>query len=231
MLPRRSFLSRLGIGVPAALGGVVGSGALASEAQAASDGQWKPARHAQDDWLDRIPGKHRLLFDTTTARGFGQALSYVSNYLGRNQSAYGLQDTDLAVVIVARHDSTPYAFNDAMWAKYGAALTKVTGLNDPNTNEPPTTNIYNTPGYGGVLSNRGVMLDGLLKRGVHLAVCEIGMRNAASRIAASTAGDIPAIIAELTANLLTNSHKVPAGIVTVNRAQERGYAFTYAAGV
>ena len=33
------------------------------------------------------------------------------------------------------------------------------------------------------------------------------------------------IFNELTANLLSNSRMVPAGIVAVNRAQERGYSF------
>jgi len=32
---------------------------------------------------------------------------------------------------------------------------------------------------------------------------------------------------ELAAHLVPNSHIVPAGIVAVNRAQERGYSFSY----
>ena len=31
----------------------------------------------------------------------------------------------------------------------------------------------------------------------------------------------------LTENLIPNGHMVPAGIVAVNRAQERGYTFSY----
>jgi len=230
MLPRRSFLSRLGVGVPA-LAGVAGAGSMAPALQAAAASPWKPARHAQDDWLDRVPGKHRLLFDTTTAEGFGQALLYVNNFLGQNRSAYNLQDADLAVVIVARHHSTPYALNDAMWAKYGAGLTQLTGFNDPNTKQPPAANVYNSPAYGAALLNRGVMLDSLLKRGVQLAVCEIGTYTAASMIAPGAGGDVAAINAELTRNCLANTHMVSAGIVTINRAQERGYTFAYAAGV
>jgi hypothetical protein len=230
MVPRRSFLSRLGIGVPA-LGGAVAAGALASQAQAASGNEWRAARHAQDDWLDHLPGKHRLLFDTTTAAGLGESLLYVSNYLNVNRDAYSLQEADLAVIIVMRHHSTPYAFSDAIWAKYGAALTQLTELKDPNTQESPTVNLYNAPGYGGALPNRGSLLDGLLKRGVQLAVCALGTRNAASTVAARTGGDIPAITAELVANRVMNSRMVPAGIVAVNRAQERGYSFAYSAGV
>jgi intracellular sulfur oxidation DsrE/DsrF family protein len=35
------------------------------------------------------------------------------------------------------------------------------------------------------------------------------------------------IIKELTEHLVPNSHMVPAGIVAVSRAQERGYTFSY----
>ena len=33
--------------------------------RAAEVTRWQPERHTQDDWLDQIPGKHRLVFDTT----------------------------------------------------------------------------------------------------------------------------------------------------------------------
>jgi intracellular sulfur oxidation DsrE/DsrF family protein len=45
----------------------------------------------------------------------------------------------------------------------------------------------------------------------------------AGTIAQATGSTAEAITAELTANLVPNAHMVPAGIVTVNRAQERGY--------
>src|SRR5262245_51277771 len=105
MISRRSFLSGFGLTVPAV--GAARVTASASPAQSAPAAtEWRPARHAQDDWLDAIPGKHRLVFDTTTADGFGQALLYVNNYIGQNVDAYSLADADLAVVIIARHRST-----------------------------------------------------------------------------------------------------------------------------
>jgi hypothetical protein len=79
VLARRSFLTRLGAGVTVA-GSVAASGASVAFAQSAS-GSFSPARHAQDDWMDRLPGKHRLVFDTTTPAGFGAALAYANNFL------------------------------------------------------------------------------------------------------------------------------------------------------
>ena len=44
----------------------------------------------------------------------------------------------------------------------------------------------------------------------------------------STELDVEAVYKELASNLIRNSHFVAAGIVAVNRAQERGYAFANA---
>ena len=41
-------------------------------------------------------------------------------------------------------------------------------------------------------------------------------------------GTPDAIFAELSANLVANAHLAPAGIVAVNRAQERGYTLATA---
>jgi intracellular sulfur oxidation DsrE/DsrF family protein len=84
-------------------------------------------------------------------------------------------------------------------------------------------------GYGDSLKNGGVTIDALAKRGVRLAVCAMATRAAAQLIAQKTGGNADAIFKELTENLVPNGHMVPAGIVAVNRAQERGYTFSYVA--
>lgn len=229
MFARRAFLSRLGLGLTT--GGVaLGTGAAAAQTQSAGEGgRWQPARHTADDWLDQIPGKHRYILDTTTPQGFGDALTFLNNYLNANQSAYGLQDRDLALVLVARHLSTLFAYKDAVWAKYGAIITQRTNFNDPKTKQPPTINLFNSADYGTALTNRGNTLDSLIRRGLHLAVCQVSTRGNAAAIAAATGGTADVVYSELVANLISsNAHIVPAGIVAVNRAQERGYSLASA---
>ena len=206
---RRLFLSWVGAGAIAA-------GATA-RAQAPSVGNlpWQPARHSQDDWLDQLAGVHRFVVDTTTPAGFEAALLFVGNYFAANRNGYGLTDKDLAVVIVARHDSTPFAYTDSMWAKYGPSLALRSGFVDP-AKLPPATNLYRQ------------RLEGLITRGVHLAVCQMATRFLANTIANASGGKADDVYGELTANLLANAHMVPAGIVAVNRAQERGYSFAHA---
>jgi intracellular sulfur oxidation DsrE/DsrF family protein len=223
-LLRRSFLSKLGIALTGT-GVAVGARVAGAQGPPAEPGRWQAAHHAQDDWLDQVPGKHRLVMDTTTPEGFGNALAFANNYFTANQNAYGVKDDELAVVLVARHNSTAFAYNDAVWAKYSVPMTQRSKFADPKTKQPPTTNLFNVTGYGELLTNRGVTLESLLKRGLRLAVCQMSTRNSAVVIASATGGNVEAIYTELVAGLVNgNAHMVPAGIVAVNRAQERGYS-------
>jgi intracellular sulfur oxidation DsrE/DsrF family protein len=96
---------------------------------------------------------------------------------------------------------------------------------DPKSKQAPKANLYNSADYGNQLPNRGTTLDSLLKQGVQLAVCSVATRGFAGAIAEAVGGNTDTIYSELISNLLSNSRMVPAGIVAVNRAQERGYSF------
>jgi intracellular sulfur oxidation DsrE/DsrF family protein len=197
------------------------------QAQAQPAGRWQPAREEQDDWLDRIEGRHRIVFDATTPEAFGYALLFAGNYYIANADGYGLKDNDLAVVIVARHHATPFAFNDGMWKKYGKPLSKLANFVDPRTKSAPTSNVYNLP-LDIKLPNRGGTVDALIKRGVQFAVCQVATQGLAEPLAAAVGGTADSVYKELSANLVGNSRLVAAGIVAVNRAQERGYTFVNA---
>lgn len=222
MNPRRSFLSRIGIAA-AAVG--LGSektladpgrakGPTESDSARASaertDG-WAPARDAKDDWLDQIPGKHRLFFDTLTDAGLRQARGFANNYFDGSKSGYGLEQGDLAVVVCLRHSATPFAFTDAFWAKYGPAMAESLKLADPKLTANP----------------HRVQLEALIRRGVHYAICNMASRRYAGLIARTVDGDADAVYKEMVSNLIGNAHLVAAGIIAVNRAQERGYSIAY----
>jgi intracellular sulfur oxidation DsrE/DsrF family protein len=200
------------------------AGVARAQKSSAPTARWEPARHEKDDWLDSLPGKHRVVFDTKTLESMGDALAFASNFLRVNRTDYGLEHSDLAVVIVARHRSTPFGYNDAMWAKYGFPLAARARVEDPKTKLAPKMNLYNTAGYGELLPNRGVTFDALAKQGVQLAVCSISTRGYSSVIAEAMGGNVDAIFSELTSNIVAGARMVPAGIVAVNRAQERGYS-------
>ena len=150
-------------------------------------------------------------------------MAYANNFMNVNQSDYGLQDNDLALVIIARHTSTPFAYNDAVWAKYGTAITGLTKFDDPKSKAAPKANVFNSADYGTLLPTFGVTLAALSKRGVQFAVCALATRFIAGMIAGA-GGNADTVNSELVANLVPNARMVPAGIIAVNRAQERGYS-------
>ena len=226
LVARRSFLARLGAGMTVA-GTTLAAGGSLAQAQPAASGGFQPARHAQDDWMDRIPGKHRMVLDTTTPAGFGAALAYANNFLIASKDGYGLNDQDAAVIIVARHFSTPFAYKDSMWAKYGKSMPPPATMDDPKTKQRPAVNLYNVAGYSD-LPSLGTTIDEVQKKGVHFAVCQMATKFFAGMLAQASGGTPDGVYNEIVANLVGNSHLVAAGIVGVNRAQERGFTLSTA---
>jgi hypothetical protein len=205
MNPRRSFLSRFGI---AAAAMTVGG----AKASAEPEERWQPARDAKDDWFDQIPGKHRLFFDTLTDGGLREARAFANNYFDGNKSGYGLEASDLAVVICLRHSATPFAFTDAFWAKYGPIMAESLKLADTKMTANP----------------HRAQLEALIKRGIHYAVCDMASHRYAGMIARKVdGGDAEVIYKDMAANLIGNGRFVAAGIIALNRAQERGYSIAY----
>ena len=211
-LARRLFLSQMGIAAAVA----VPSAAAQSTTPPPATGRFEPTRHMLDDWLDQVPSQHRCVFDTTTPDGVKSAAQFAGNFFMVNKNTYNVENNEIALVIVVRHQSTPFGYNDSIWAKYGAPISQQSGFLDPKTSMPPTANLYRTN------------LESLIKQGARLAVCQLATRAYAGTIARATGGQTNAIFDELAANLLSNSQLVPAGIVAVNRAQEHGYTFVHA---
>src|SRR5690242_18935537 len=192
---RRSFFARLNAGFASLTAMTVGGVAMAQQKSTAA-ARWEPARHEKDDWFDQLPGKHRLVFDTTNHDRLGDALLFANNFVRVNQADYGLQNSDLAVVIVVRHRSTPFGYNDAMWTKYGAPIAARSIVEDPKTKQPPKINLFNSAESGDQSANRGITLDSLFKQGVQLAVCATSTRGYAVSIAQATGGNADAIFNE-----------------------------------
>ena len=173
---------------------------------------WEAARHEQDDWLSDNTAKHRVIFDTWNAERFPDAVQFAGNVFETNKTEYDVPNKDLAIVICCRHHTTPFAFNDAMWAKYGKIFAKRMDWVDPTTKEAPTTNIH------------ARRLTALFAQGLQLAVCNRTTRALVNLISQQTGVKPEDVRKELTSNTLGPSHFVPAGVVAVTRAQERGYA-------
>ena len=213
---RRSLVAALG----STLAFIVGSGVARGQGRIT---RFQPARHAKDAWLDALSGKHRTFIDASTVNGGGSALLYAYNLYAANKSDYALTERDVAIVVCLRHSATAFGFNDAMWVKYSKAMNAIPQLTDPNTKQPPTTNLLYSVDYGTALPNFGSTIQDLVKYGIHFAICGMATRGLAGGIASETGVDAETIYKELVANTIPNSHIVTAGVLAVNRAQEYGY--------
>lgn len=219
-IARRKLVAALGTGAV-----VLGAAAVPREASA-KNARWQPALEKDDDWME-LPGRHRLVFDATSADGAAHALFFARNYIGVNKSAYGLEPSQLATIIILRHMATVFAFDDAIWAKYGKLLSNMAKFTDPKTQEAPTRNLYDVKGYGPGLANADATLSDLARQGVRFAVCGAATQRIIGMVVAQTKGSAEEVRQELQSHLVPNGRMVAAGIVTVNRAQERGYAMSY----
>ena len=213
--PRRGFLARAGAAV-AALVALDKAPAHALTEQASDN----------DKWLDRLTAKNRQLFDFNAA-GDGIGLIHMHNYMETLKSAYGVSQSDINIVGTCYGGTTPLAWNDAMWAKYkiGAALNIV----DPSTNSPLARNWYYRPKktdpvfFNGLLADAGI--ESLMNRGAVFLMCNNAFRLWVGRLAAAGNGKAEDIDKEIRANLLPGIVTVPAMVIAVGRAQQRGLQY------
>jgi hypothetical protein len=210
MPERRSFLSRLGAIA-------FGLGASSTSIQAQTSSGFQPTREKLDDWMDTLPTRHRMFFDATSPQGAQDAAMFANNFFTANKNGYGIEDKELALIIGLRHNAIAFAFKDAIWAKYGAIMAENAKFTDPKTNQAPTANL------------RTQSFEALAKRGVHFAFCDLSAHRIAGVIGRKVDKTMDDIYKEIAPHAVagTAGHFVPAGIVAVNRSQERGYSIAY----
>jgi intracellular sulfur oxidation DsrE/DsrF family protein len=154
-----------------------------------------------------------MIFDCTSVENGGTGWTFARNFLTANTGPiYQLKDSDINAIVCVRHSSSVYGFNDAMWAKYKLGESQKVNDGASPATKNPHANVAND----------------LAKRGVIVAVC--GM--ATTRIARTVAGDARMtatdVEADLRANLVTSTARVvAAGVIVTNRAQEKGFTYTY----
>lgn len=204
---RRALVAGLGAVLAACT-----AGAKSMRAQSAERG-FSPARHDSDRWMDQLPGKHRVFVDSASGSGGEDTLRFAGNLFIANRTAYGIAPADLAIIVCYRHNSTPYGYNDAMWAKYGKVLSQRIGRPEAATANPlnPVATTERT-------------LGSLIANGAQIAVCGTASRAIAGVIARETNSSEEAVLKEISANLVANGRLVPAGVVAATRAQEYGYS-------
>lgn len=203
---RRSFLARLA-GVGTALAGVVG---LPSTSAAQSS---RGPTHPADAWLDDLKGQHKNIYDCTSVENGPMGWAFARNFLTANTGPiYQLTDADVNAIVCVRHLASVYGFNDAMWAKYKLGESQK----------------VNEGGVPAVKNPQATVASDLARRGVIVAVCGMATGRIARTVASAAGLNAADVEADLRANLVApNARVVAAGVIVTNRAQEKGFTYTY----
>jgi hypothetical protein len=166
--------------------------------------------------MDELPARHRIFVDTASRQGGQDGVVFASNVFNVNESAYGVKPADVGLIICFRHQSTPYGYNEAMWAKYGQHFSQRLELPKPVTVNPLNS--------AGPAEEGARTVATLADKGAVIAVCAQATRGMAGRIAMATGGSQEAILKELMANPVRNGRFVAAGVVAATHAQEYGFS-------
>jgi intracellular sulfur oxidation DsrE/DsrF family protein len=220
---RRGFLGRLAAGAAAfGLGGLVAPAEAA--AQPPRGGRMVSANPEFETWLNKITGKHKMVFDIPEPNG-GFGLAWARVFLNTTNETYGTTDADNTAVIVLRHNGIPFGIQSPMWAKYkfGEAFK----INDGVTKEAALRNVF-AQAKPGDLPIPGMAVDELVAKGVLFGICNIALTIYSGIFAKQMGMQAETIKKEWVANLLPGVTVVPSGVIAVNRTQEKGCAYCFA---
>jgi len=225
MSERREFLETLALGGVALAVGACATASSTSQTPlpaappAAKEGPW------DSSWLDQLTAKHKQIFDIPTYSN-GDGLFYVNNYFNAHRDAFGTTFPDVQAVLGIHGEAYPIVFGDAIWAKYdfGRRVKAV----DPRTGKPALRNVLWQPREGEDMYEYSV--NALQPRGAKFILCNNVLRFVTRTLAQETRATYEATRADLLGGLLPNVTVVPAMVVAIGLAQERGCAYVYAGG-
>ena len=222
------------------LGRILGAAAVASFPIGAG-GQAAAQQGGPDDWLNKVKGTNRCLFDFPQHRA-GVPLLHILNYLSTYQAAYKAPAGRVAAVGtfygIGGQSSISLAFNDAAWAKYG--LGDYTGLKDtsgkgytrnpfyhPTAGELPllmqAMQTPNIPMFAEAMPGLGI--ENLQKMGTTFLLCENAFAGWCAELEARGKGKAADLQKDLRANLIPGVIPVPAMVIAIEKAQGAGIRY------
>lgn len=216
--PRRGFLGSM---AAAAAAGLASLTPLRLEAQPRSGGgATSGADAAFEAWLNKITGKHRMVFDAPEVND-GMPVIWPRVWLNGNNENYGTKDGDNSGVVILRHAAIPLAMKDDLWVKYKLGEN----FHIKEGEAAATRNIFAKvmplplPGTG---------VEALLAAGVQFGVCNVALTVYSAMVGQKMGMDGAAVKADWVAGLIPGVQVVPSGVLAVARAQEKGCGYCFA---
>lgn len=208
-------------------------GGIAASAGALFLGRWSNANAAvapanensvmADEWVGKIKGTYKQVFDVVGPTNV-LAPAFALNFIEGTKEATNAPDSDITAVMVYRYFATGLILGDDVWAKY--KLGEVLDVKDPRTSAPAVRNIARE----GPPGRTGAGFEQLMsKSGVIIVACNHAL-TVISRMAAPKASVTPEQAkADFLAGVIPGVHRSASGVYAVNRAQQAGATYCYAA--
>jgi hypothetical protein len=176
---------------------------------------------ANDEWLTRIDGKHKMLFDAPSPAG-GIPLVHVLNYYDTYNKAYNVPDRDIDAVLTFYGTTTFHGLTDAMWAKYqlGEFLGEKDAAGVAHTSNPWRT----APVIVGMTLPQA-SIEALQRRGATFIICNNALSIFSGLVAKARGLDPAAVYADMKANILPGVTLVPGMVIAIDKAQGAGLAY------
>ena len=214
----RTTTSRRGTALVSALVGVALAGALSLTATRPVSTAGQPQH---DEWLRKLDGKHRMLFDAPVTNG-GVPLVHMMNWYDTYNSAYGVKDADLDGVLTFYGMTTFHGLNDAMWAKYN--LGAVVGEKDGD-GTPYTVNPWRTAPVAIGMTLPQASIEAMQRRGATFLICNNALTIFSGMVATQQGLDPKAVYEDMKANILPGVTLVPGMVIAIDQAQEAGLSY------
>lgn len=223
MTDRREFLGTLALGgVALAVGACATS---ATQAPAVTPGPVAKDGPFDNGWLDQLTARHKQIFDIGSYQE-GGGLFYAKNFFNAHRDAYNTVYPEVQAVLGIHGNAYPLVFGDAVWAKYGFGRREK--IKDPRTGKWAVRNIFWQSREGEWMHEYSV--NALQARGAKFIFCNNVMRFLTRTLAKEARVSYETMRAELVGGLLPGVTIVPAMVVALGLAQERGCAYVYAGG-
>jgi hypothetical protein len=174
----------------------------------------------EDEWLQRLTGAHRQIFDMPTEAG-GLPLLHMLNYINTYNTAYGAKDSDINAIGTFYGFTTLHGMNDATWAKY--RLGEIVNVKDA-AGQPATANPWRTSVTALGMSIPAASIEALQKRNALFLLCNNALTFFSGQVAKARSLEQPAVYADLKANMLPGVVLVPAMVIAIEKAQTVGRA-------
>lgn len=208
---RRGFLRRL-----TAL-----TAAMSLPAWRGAQGESLAVEAKGDEWVERIRGKHRQVFDATTHNS-GFAAAYAANFMDGYKQVHNALDADVTPVIVYRHMAMPLMLRDELWQRY--KIGEFLKVDDPESKAVATRNVFQQS----VMLHPGLTYERLIERGAVIVACNLALTVFSQNLAVNAGVTAEQAKKEWTDGLLKGVALAPSGVYAVSRAQEKGCSYCYA---